>query len=131
MQLNLSHGICSLKIQTAACSWWHYAPDSCTFFFLHLHSITLPRIKDRLSRWQMPGSLPTPTSHSEGWDHIISARIHSPGSSVRLLKERSNCLIQIHQLMQKIRWRGGKWGEERPRTIPHSWPLRLWSGISP
>lgn len=40
------------------------------FFFLHLHSITLPRIKDRLSRWQMPGSLPTPTSHSEGWDHI-------------------------------------------------------------
>lgn len=39
-------------------------------FFLHLHSITLLRIKDGLSRWQMPGSLPTPTSHSEDWDHI-------------------------------------------------------------
>lgn len=39
-------------------------------FFLHLHSITLLRIKDRLSRWQMPGSRPTPTSHSEDWNHI-------------------------------------------------------------
>lgn len=69
MQLNLSHGICSFKnpdsclLMVALCSWF------LRFFFLHLHSITLLRIKGRLTRWQMPGSLSTPISHSEDWSY--------------------------------------------------------------
>lgn len=49
MQLNLSHGICSLKIQTAACSWWHYALDSYNFFFF----ISIP-----LLYWGLKAGLP-------------------------------------------------------------------------
>lgn len=123
MQLNLSHGICSLKIQTAACSWWHYAPDSCTFF-LHLHSITLLRIKDRLSRWQMPGSLPTPTSHSEDWDHVGQntqpSFIHEAfGSEEQLF--HSNPPANAESKAEGRR-------EGRLRTPPHGWPLRHGQG---
>lgn len=127
MQLNLSHGICSLKIQTAACSWWHYAPDSRTVFFLHLHSITLLRIKDRLSRWQMPGSRPTPTSHSKDWDHI--GQNTQPRFLHAALGSEEQLSPSSHRLMQKIRPRSRK--EGRRSVLPHGWPVRPWSGVYP
>lgn len=79
MQLNLSHGICSLKIQTAACSWWHYALDSYEFFFF----ISIPLLYWGLKAGLPDGKcqdlfpLPPPTRKTM----ILSAIIHSPGSS--------------------------------------------------
>lgn len=78
MQLNLSHGICSLKIQTAACSWWHYALDSYEFFFF----ISIP-----LLYWGLKAGLPDgkcqdlfPPPPPIRKTMILSAIIHSPGS---------------------------------------------------
>lgn len=96
------------------------------FFFLHLHSITLLRIKDRLSRWQMPGSLPTPTSHSEGWDHI------GQNTQPRFLRSALEREKQLFNSKPSANAENKmEQGEERPRAIPHSWPLRPWSGVSP